>query len=150
MSEKRSWMPSDEEIRDAWFTVAPFLRHSTHAILDVTPLRALITTAVEKALAEQRGEWIAALKVANGERKCHPDFTALWEKAEASPDYWAQLLTLSTEAYREQEERHTREVIEARIDVLESVQNVTPCIQYEAHLCDLRAELAALTESSKP
>lgn len=109
MSEREPWMPSKDTIRDA-----------VDDLLDIDwspgwpePIRALIRTAVEKALAEEREAWIAALKAVCGESKCHPDFAAMWAKAEADPTYWAELLGLSMDAYRNLEARHAREVHKA-------------------------------------
>lgn len=92
MTARPAWLPNGAEIEDAF---GDTLFPSDYKIID-----SLITTAVEKALAEQREVWIAALKAANGECKCHPDFAEMWAKAEASPDYWAELLSMSANAYR--------------------------------------------------
>ena len=127
-----SWMPSDEEIDEGT------------RLNSYTAWRDLIRTTVERALAAQEARWIAALKEAQGEYQCHPSFRELWEKAESSPGYWAEVLKLSAAAYSEQEARHRREVIEARIDAIENFDGWT---SFE-WVKEVRAKLAALEEGS--
>lgn len=136
------WLPSDEEIE------------RVRALLDIGALRALIRSAVEKALAEERARWTAALRSAAGEAESGPGFRELYEKAEADPDYWAALLRMGREAYDKATARHARELERAKLEARASAlawahdRGSWPAVQAEwrrAH-----EALAALDKERKP
>lgn len=139
-----TYMPSDEEIRDAWFTVAPFLRHSTHAILDPEPIRALITTAVEKALAEQAKGYncpiCGGIEPDSGKPCACAGSNDVRVAFDCLHSDWGRLVAERSE----QEARHKREVVEAKIEMLHAHGREWIAA---ARLAALRAELAALTTS---
>lgn len=132
MTEK--WMPSAVRIQTAMAGGWP-------------SVEALIREAVEKAVAEERARWTAALKGATGEAESGPGFRELYEKAESTPDYWATLLRMGREAYDKATARHAsdieRAVVEEKAKWLE-LEKVTRLV----HTRDLkRAVLVAKVEA---
>ena len=95
MSEKPSWLPSDRVIYDA------IDEARGRSAWNPDPIRALISTAVEKALSEQ--------------------WKMYMEDRDAIVRANIRVQNLYSHERNEQEIRHKREVLSARIDAIESL-----------------------------
>lgn len=158
MSEREGWMPDTERLcmafdlcDQAWDEIGDGEREPNDSWLD--PLRAVVREAVEKALAEPRPEAPLNQRLYDLVRYQRH---ALHDSGLLTDEEFASLVLSGASSARrledydkvrrrlaEQEARHRREVIEAKIDEL----NLNGCRDQHPTLIrirELRAELSAL------